>query len=454
MNTSTHGIPGIVRSQTVLAYFAYPTQTSVSFTNQWPQPFPAVTICNYSPYLYDQFIRSYLNYTNTFNLTNTTNTSRDAFTPQQALYINDYLQYKLNGNESIDEIYFPLSSMLIKCVYNGANCSTADFVEFKSATYGLCYTFNAEASHINNGSIHYNNENGFSGKLHLDLYIHRHQYVPFISDAASIVTMIHDNTQLPLVDRLGIELVPGRKHKISYSTKNNVFLPSPYTTCTEKSNLGMQAMFNQFSGANYTYGQQICFQVANQIYTYEQCGCVSPRQWTTRYIVPLGTTDVIYASICNISDPCYSAATNRFRNSPSVTSKYAADCDLECSTNEFVIQVSSSSAPQQWYMNDIKQFVENSSNSLPMNWSTTWSTEIQSNYVGLDVVCGSTQVESYTQQATLQAVDVISNIGGQTGLWIGISFLSLMEFAEMLYRLLRYQLHYMQRKICRKMTEN
>ncbi|CAF4410788.1 unnamed protein product, partial [Adineta steineri] len=34
-----------------------------------------------------------------------------------------------------------------------------------------------------------------------------------------------------------------------------------------------------------------------------------------------------------------------------------------------------------------------------------------------------------------------SNVGGQTGLWIGISFLSLMELAEMIYRLIRSQCH-------------
>ncbi|CAF4290486.1 unnamed protein product, partial [Adineta steineri] len=84
---------------------------------------------------------------------------------------------------------------------------------------------------------------------------------------------------------------------------------------------------------------------------------------------------------------------------------------------------------------------------LPANWSSTWSNEIQNNYVSLDIVCGSTLVQSYTQQATLQSVDVISNIGGQTGLWIGISFLSLMEFAEMIFRLIRRQVYLIKDKI-------
>ncbi|CAF0966874.1 unnamed protein product [Adineta steineri] len=472
LNTSTHGIPGIARSQSIsnllfwsisfitflgimlyfiiqsiLAYYSYPTQTSVSTINEWPQAFPAVTVCNNSPFRYDTFIGPYLNYTNSLNLTNTTDTT--TFTEQQALYISDYLQYKLNRNESVNEFYYPLSSMLIKCVYNGVNCSAADFVQFTSSTYGLCYTFNAQASHINNDTIHYNNENGGSGELQLDLYIHSHQYVPYLTDAMSIVTMVHDNTQLPLIDRLGIQMMPGRKHKLGYSVKTNTFLPAPYTACTETITLGMQAMFDQFSNAKYAYAQQICFSVAMQSYTYDQCGCVSPYEWSYRYVISHGATNIIYATLCNISDPCYSKAAVIFQASVSVSNDYAANCGLECTTNQYVLELSSALAPASWYMNSIKQFVESSSIPLPSNWLSTWSNEIQNNYVSLDIVCATTVVESYTQQATLGGVDVISNIGGQTGLWIGISFLSLMEFAEMLFRLIRHQVYLIREKIHR-----
>lgn len=205
LNTSAHGIPGIARSQSIhnrifwtvtftifagmtvfcvtqsiIAYFRYPTQTSITYTEQWPQAFPAVTICNYSPYRYDQFIGPFLNYINSSNLTNTTDTS--TFSAEQASYIPRYLRYKLNRNESLNEFYYPLNSMLIKCAYNDINCSAADFIQFISSVYGLCYTFNAQADHINNGKVHYNNANGGTGRLVLDLYVHSHQYVPFVSD--------------------------------------------------------------------------------------------------------------------------------------------------------------------------------------------------------------------------------------------------------------------------------
>ena len=83
---------------------------------------------------------------------------------------------------------------------------------------------------------------------------------------------------------------------------------------------------------------------------------------------------------------------------------------------------------------------------LPSNWSTTWLSEIENNYVGLDVVCQSPMLENLTEQPTITPIDVLSNVGGQSGLWIGVSFLSIMEFIEMLYRLVHFQCKAVTRK--------
>lgn len=211
LNTSTHGIPGIARSQTIpnclfwtvsflifigitcyfvtnaiINYFQYPTETLVTITEGWPQVFPAVTICNYSPFRSDKFMKPFLNYLNEYHSINITN--KTIFDEKESVYIDHYLQYQLNQNESsLNQYFYSLESMLIKCNYNGLNCSSNDFIPFLSSKYGFCYTFNSETDHINNGSVHLNNENGQSGQLQLDLYLHSHQYLPFITDGIIIL---------------------------------------------------------------------------------------------------------------------------------------------------------------------------------------------------------------------------------------------------------------------------
>jgi hypothetical protein len=203
LNTSTHGIPGIARSrskrncvfwsvafiiyagimlyfiiESVVAYFQYPTQTSVSVIVEWPQDFPAVTICNYSPLRYDQFIGPFLNYTNALNLTNTTDTTK--FTSTQASYIQNFLLYKINRGESLNDLSFSLDSMMMGCTYNMQACTAVNFTWFMSPLYGLCYTFNAKLKNGTNNGIRYNAENAGTGLLDLSFYIYRHQYVPYM----------------------------------------------------------------------------------------------------------------------------------------------------------------------------------------------------------------------------------------------------------------------------------
>jgi hypothetical protein len=174
-------------------------------------------------------------------------------------------------------------------------------------------------------------------------------------------------------------------------------------------------------------------------HSYQQCGCVSPYEWSIRSIVLPGTSNIVVAPLCHVVDTCYTDATVRLSTSTSIWNEFCSNCTQECSTVDFLVTPSSVTAPSDPYAHIAKSFVESVSVPLPTNWTTNWLSEVQNNYISLDVVCESTQVEVYTQSASISGVDLLSNVGGLTGLWIGISFLSLMEFVEMLYRLLHYQ---------------
>lgn len=81
-----------------------------------------------------------------------------------------------------------------------------------------------------------------------------------------MVAMIHDNTELPLIELAGIQLSPGKRHKLSYKKRIHQSLPSPYSDCTTKIPLNMQAMFNGYEGADYAYSQVLCYSLCVQAY--------------------------------------------------------------------------------------------------------------------------------------------------------------------------------------------
>lgn len=186
---------------------------------------------------------------------------------------------------------------------------------------------------------------------------------------------------------------------------------------------------------------------------YEQCKCVSPYQWTARSVVPRRTHEIITAPLCNLTDDCYLDAESLIVNSDSIWNEFCSDCSEACTTVDFTVTPSSVSAPSTLYKYEYKSAVETSGIGLPDNWSTIWETEFDKNYIAVDIVCETSRVEVYTEDASISGGDLLSNVGGQTGLWIGISFLSLMELIEMFYRLIRYQYYILRRRAQNKTNE-
>jgi len=174
-------------------------------------------------------------------------------------------------------------------------------------------------------------------------------------------------------------------------------------------------------------------------FSYQQCGCGNPFRWNVPFSLPFNSDQPLKIPLCQVSNPCYGQAMGQLMNTKSIWTHYCSDCPPECLAIDFNIKLSSFAAPPNFYMSKIKSFVESSDVNLTSTWSSTWMDDIKSSYVSLEVMFETGRTDVYTQQATTTPVDVVSNVGGQTGLWIGISFLSLLEVVEMLYRLIRYE---------------
>lgn len=201
LNTSTHGLPGMARSESkhnfafwlisflvftgimiyfvtksILDYFEYPTQSDVNVIREWPQYFPAVSICNSAIFRLDTYMPAFIKYIKSRNISIPSNMT--TIPPSLYPFILTFAVDKLNSNETLTPYFFSLQSMLKKCTYNNLPCSTNDFIRFTAATHGLCYTFNAKMKNDDGKSVRYSNQDGRTGVLELELYVHSHLYPP------------------------------------------------------------------------------------------------------------------------------------------------------------------------------------------------------------------------------------------------------------------------------------
>jgi hypothetical protein len=194
-----------------------------------------------------------------------------------------------------------------------------------------------------------------------------------------------------------------------------------------------------------------CFvEIFYAFFSYEKCQCVNPHAWHTRTITIDNSAETIIAPLCQHNNRCFKAAERNLSTIPGERPKYCSHCTRQCSRRDFVVQTSSLTLLTRWSAPSIKRFVENSGVKLPDDWNNTWQTQMQENYVAVRIVLQDSVVENYTSSATMLVGDVLANVGGQAGLWIGISVLSIMELIEMLYRLFRLEFQRFVDKCCRR----
>ena len=183
------------------------------------------------------------------------------------------------------------------------------------------------------------------------------------------------------------------------------------------------------------------------VFSYTKCGCIDPYEWTARHLVVPGTNNTITAPVCSQDNKCYREELDRINSNYDIWIQNCPMCTLECKSTDFLTKLSSLLAPMQWLMDDLKPKIETLSVPLPTDWSNTWQSEISQNYIALEVVSESARLEILNDTASIGPIDLLSNIGGQTGLWIGISFLSLIEIFEMIYRLIRLKFCKLRKKL-------
>ena len=125
----------------ILVYNNYEIQTNIYVSTESEIEFPAVTICNMSPYkIFDDKIREFL-----ASIRSSYNSSMFGLSIKEDSYINlkeIISQLKLENKINFDLGHDLEQDMLFSCYFNDKKCMASDFTRFWSNDYGNCYTFN------------------------------------------------------------------------------------------------------------------------------------------------------------------------------------------------------------------------------------------------------------------------------------------------------------------------
>ncbi|XP_063281892.1 acid-sensing ion channel 5 [Pelobates fuscus] len=309
----------------------------------------------------------------------------------------DFLQR--NQNFSIKEFtrnygFYLNKSTLLKCSYFGIPCYAEDF-EHTFTEYGNCYTFNH-----NEGSLIKKASTPGSGlSVLFDIKQSEFTDEPSLGYVdAGITFVIHSANIRPKFDGQGVYSPVGMHGHVSIQHLKTVIQEHPWGECNPYLNLEYHEVYS-------TYG---CLQECKSRFIKSECGCVP-------FLLPgIGKE-------CDLQQlyKCVSTSLYRIEKFNICTvGTYNSTCPVPCEETDYPATISYSTFPSE-------KAAEYLSAKLGKN-----TTYMRNNLVYIDIKYQELNYKITTQQKALSASVLLSDIGGQLGLFCGASMITIIEIME------------------------
>ncbi|XP_077994420.1 epithelial sodium channel subunit beta-like [Glandiceps talaboti] len=319
-----------------------------------------------------------------------------------------------------------IKDMLVDCIWKGYPCSPVNFTSLPNSAYGNCYVFNSGKD----GSSLKTNRPGLTYGLTLELYIAQHEYLTDITETAGIRVAITPQNIFPFAEDNGIAVSPGFATEIGMRLVEIERQPAPYGECVEMNGDVVDRYSNNVYikrfGVNYSV--QSCEKSCYQDQLISNCTCSDPDFPTP--------TEAVEAGI----EPCNILANNKdklcynYINLKFDSDELECDCPQPCQEKSYISSMSFAKWPAENYKDTMHKKLEN---RLPKARHThdinAWT---QNNVVRLQIFFEELNYQSIKESPAYTEFDLLSDIGGQLGLWIGVSMITVFEIVEFLAAIL------------------
>ncbi|XP_069614926.1 acid-sensing ion channel 1 isoform X1 [Ranitomeya imitator] len=299
-----------------------------------------------------------------------------------------------------------LGEMMLECKYQGRDCDVDDFITVFTR-YGKCYTFN---SGQNGRTPLITTKGGTGNGLELMLDIQQDEYLPVWGETdetsfeAGIKVQIHSQDEPPFIDQLGFGVAPGFQTFVSCQEQRLTYLPPPWGDCKSST------MDSEFFD---TYSISACRIDCETRYLVENCNCrMVHMPGDAAYCTP-----ELYKEC---ADPALDFLVEKDND-------YCV-CETPCNMTRYGKEMSMVKIPSKA-----------SARYLAKKYNKS-EQYISENILVLDIFFEALNYETIQQKKAYEVAGLLGDIGGQMGLFIGASILTVLELFDYAYEVLRYKL--------------
>ncbi|XP_051904343.1 acid-sensing ion channel 2 isoform X1 [Hippocampus zosterae] len=407
-------------SNRLLHWMSFPTYTRVH--TEWAKElaFPVVTICNNNPIRLYKLTKSDLYFAGHWlGLLLANRTVRplvlDLLQEDRVGWFGKLSDFRLflpprnfegTNLEFMDRLSHQLDDMLLSCKYRGEPCGAHNFSSVFTR-YGKCYMFNAAEE---GKSLRTTMKGGTGNGLEIMLDIQQDEYLPVWGDTedtafeAGVRVQIHSQAEPPFVHELGFGVAPGFQTFVATQEQRLTFLPPPWGECESKT---------LESGFFPVYSVTACRIDCETRYIVENCNCrMVHMPGDASYCTPEQYKDCAEPALAKLS----------------ATESSSCMCRTPCNVTRYNKELSMVKIPSKTSARYLQK---------KFNKSEKY---IADNILVLDVFFEALNYETIEQKKAYEVAGLLGDIGGQMGLFIGASILTILELFDYAYEVVRDRL--------------
>ncbi|KAI5251587.1 Acid-Sensing Ion Channel 1 [Manis pentadactyla] len=404
-----------VCTERVQYYFHYHHVTKLDEVAASQLTFPAVTLCNLNEFRFSQVSKNDLYHAgellallnNRYEIPDTQMADEKQLEIlQDKANFRSFKPKPFNMREFYDRAGHDIRDMLLSCHFRGEVCSAEDF-KVVFTRYGKCYTFNSGRD----GRPRLKTMKGGTGNgLEIMLDIQQDEYLPVWGETdetsfeAGIKVQIHSQDEPPFIDQLGFGVAPGFQTFVACQEQRLIYLPPPWGTCKA---VTMDLDFFD------SYSITACRIDCETRYLVENCNC---RMVHMPGDAPYCTPE----QYKECADPALDFLVEKDQ-------EYCV-CEMPCNLTRYGKELSMVKIPSKASAKYLaKKF----------NKSEQY---IGENILVLDIFFEVLNYETIEQKKAYEIAGLLGDIGGQMGLFIGASILTVLELFDYAYEVIKHKL--------------
>ena len=390
--------------QSILQYLEFDVITNVRIVGETEAEFPRITICNINRYQTEYALDIYEKNKN--------------LTPFEL----DKM-FILLSNEDKKRLSYSINETLIKCQFSLISCDWKDFDWIYNIYIGPCFVFNSGRNYLGETvPIKKLKQAGRFAGLQLEMFVDLPKPLKKIGPGFTGAILVLGNNSFRNVyeDEQEILVSPGALTYIAVQRTIVNQMEKPYSECSMSSD---SILYQRILDLNASYTRADCISLCRQLGIERECKCYD-------YFHPSIRSNKICNSTWEID--CSKKQQEIFEKNELILTCNEM-CPFECkkvifSTIHSQINEFSNEKAQEYFEHKLL-------NSKYEQFNSSLA-DVKQSIINLNVFYDRMSFTDITEKPSFSFVDLVSNVGGTFGLFIGISLLSILEMVEIIYEML------------------